>query len=368
MKNRCLVMIVSILLTGSVITGDGDDIKTKMFIGKSIETLGGRKIFNEIKNITFKTVSRDYRTIERTYFADHHMNFKKITGFGPYVERVTLIKNGAIYDNNFLGNTDLPDYDKAELTCFAKLISGMFTLIRFQDELSFEGYKKYGFKKFQIFKMRLYNHDVYFLLESTSMLLGRMIIEGTDQKGVLYKSMFDFRTPIRVAGFTIPGVWVNTNLAFFREAEDTETKINDFKSNIDIENDFWNKNDLNFGSAGYDGGVVYGNVIEPYVHHRLKIMMMLTNIRLSDMEKLGLNQHDDIIVAVDNVDYNGVYFPNKSINPPRHKYRPMVIFAGDFDAQYVGLFMWDKRFREKFENKTPPLLSVKIRKKPPQGE
>lgn len=190
-----------------------------------------------------------------------------------------------------------------------------------------------------------------------------MVIAGTDREGILYRSMFDFKEPIQAHGITIPGVWVNSTLAFREEGDESENIIKNFEINVKMNKAFWKNVQLNFGSVQFKNGVISGNVIEPWVHHRLKIMMMSTNIRWADMDKLNLKQHEDILVNIDGVDYPGVYFPDRTINPPRSKYRAGVIFVGDIAGPYIGFFMWDKKFREKYENKTPPLLPVKIRKK-----
>lgn len=140
--------------------------KANEIISHSVNKLVGKDQFNRIGNLTFKTSSRDYRTVEKVYFADDQQNFKMTVGYGPYIERVTVFRSGKINDKNFLSEQELTNYEKTELTCFAKLISGIFTLVKFKNELDFTGKKKYGFKEYYIFKSRLYNHEVSFYLES----------------------------------------------------------------------------------------------------------------------------------------------------------------------------------------------------------
>ncbi len=337
--------------------------KANEIIDQSITKLGGWENFDKINNLSFKTSSKDYRTVEKTYFADNKMNFKMTAGYGPYIERVTIYRNGKISDNNFLRDEPLSKYDEAELTCFAKLVSGVFTLLRFKGDLTYTGKKKYGFKEYFILETTLCDHDVSFYLESDTFLLGRMIISGSDEAGVLYQSMFDFKEPIKREGITMPGDWAHNILGSKEKPKELGNKIETFDTNQKTGENFWEDSNLNFGSVKFENGGITGNVIESWVHHRLQIMMMATNIRWKDMEKLNLKQHDDLIVSIEGVEYSGLYFPDRTINPPRHKYGPAVIFAGDIVAPYIGFFMWDNMFREKYENKTLHLSEVKIQKK-----
>lgn len=188
-----------------------------------------------------------------------------------------------------------------------------------------------------------------------------MVIQGEKRDGINYESMYDFKDPVEIAGIKIPSLWMH-NLLRMDGVEEGENKIENFRINVELEDNFWQANDLNFGTVNFRDSVLTGNVIETFVHPRLKIMMMVTNIRLDDMKKLNIEQHDDLSVSIGDSVSPGLYFPDKSINPPRNKFKSGMIFVGDIDAPYVGFFMWDKKYREKYENKTPALQSVKITK------
>ena len=91
-------------------------------------------------------------------------------------------------------------------------------------------------------------------------------------------------------------------------------------------------------------------------------MILVTNIRWQDMEILSLDEHDDLTVMLEGIEYPAIYFPNKSNNPAREKRIPPIIFAGDVDSPYIGLFLWGDIFREKYEENVEPLLRVSVRK------
>lgn len=361
MKKRIGVLFMAVVMAQVLPAQDGKVDRANRLIDQSVERLGGWDRFTKIKNVRFKTNYFDYRSVVTTYLADDRANFKMTVGVGPYTERVLIIKDGEIKDHNFLTDDPLSHYEKVKLTCFAKLISGAFTLIRFKDELSFAGTEKYGLKTYHILETSMYDHQIFLYLESDTFLLGRMVLTGRTASDVLYDSMYDFTDPVEVEGVSMPGYWMHS----FLGAEGTEegrNRIEGLQFNTEIEDDFWDDASLHFGSVEVKDGVITGNVVESYLHSRLQWMIMPTNIRWEDMARLDLEQHDDLIVTVEGTDYAGIYFPNKSINPARERRRPGVILAGDISAPYIGLFMLGDVFREKYEDGIEPLMEVRIRK------
>lgn len=362
MRTLTAVLVALSSLVCASPTQDRSTAKANEIIEQSVTLLGGRHSFNSVNNLVFSTNSKDYRTIEKTYFADDSGNFKMTIGFGPYLERAVTYFDGEITDNNHLAEGALSEYEKAELTCFAKLISGVFSLQRFRDDLSYVATRKYGFKEYHLLRTSMFEHEVTFSVETDTGLLGRMVIAGQDEAGDSYESMFDFKDPINGSGITLPGTWVHNFLGGSREAEEVENRIEGFKTNERLDTDFWTDTALNFGSVIADEDSVAGNVIETWVHHRLGILMMSTNIRWKDIDKLDLEQHEDLVVSIERSEYPGLYFPDRTINPPREKYAAGKIFVGDIAGPYVGFFMWGDEFKDTYENKTPPLAKVVIRR------
>ena len=335
--------------------------KANLIIDQSTTALVGGESFKKIKNLSFRTFYKDYQTVETSYFADNQANFKMTKGVGPYVDRITSIKDGIISDNNFLSDAPLSDYYKAKYSCFARLISGAFTLIRFKDSLLYKGDKKYGFKTYHILETSMFDHLISFYLEKDTFLLGRMIISGKTDMGVSYLSMYDYGEPVTFDGLRMPGSWMHNFLGAGGIEEGLNT-IEEFKVNIDLENNFREDTKLNFGSVEIENGTISGNVMESFLHERLQIMILVTNIRWQDMEILSLDEHDDLTVMLEGIEYPAIYFPNKSNNPAREKRIPPIIFAGDVDSPYIGLFLWGDIFREKYEENVEPLLRVSVRK------
>lgn len=335
--------------------------KANLIIDQSTLALVGGEGFKKIKNLTFSTFYKDYQTVETSYFADNQTNFKMTRGLGSYVDRITSIKDGIIIENNFLTDELLSDYYKAKYTCFAKLISGAFTLIRFEDSLLYKGQKKYGFKTYHILETSMFDHLISFYLEKDTFLLGRMIISGKTDTGVSYLSMYDYGEPVTFEGLRMPGSWMHNFLGAGRIDEGLNT-IEEFKTNINIDCDFWEDTRLNYGSVEIKNSTISGNVMESFLHERLQIMILVTNIRWKDMEILNLQEHDDLVVILEDKEYPAIYFPNKSNNPARERRILPIVFAGDVDSPYIGLFLWGHIFREKYEDDIEPLLRVSIRK------
>lgn len=219
MKNMKHGMAVITLLTLCLLVqtrnlpcGDRGREKANVIIDRSVSALIGGEAFDKIKNLSFKTFYKDYQTVETSYFADSQANFKMTKGVGPYVDRITSIKDGIIKDNNFLTDGPLSDYHKAKFTCFANLISGAFTLIRFKDSLHYKGEKKYGLKTYHILETSLFDHNISFYLDKETYLLGRMIISGKTDTGVSYQSLYDYGEPVIYEGLRMPGSWMHNFL------------------------------------------------------------------------------------------------------------------------------------------------------------
>ncbi len=356
-----LLTLCLLIQTRNLPCGGQGREKANGIIDRSVSALAGGEAFDKIKNLSFKTFYKDYQTVETSYFADSQANFKMTKGAGPYVDRVTSIKDGTIKDNNFLTDGPLSDYYKVKFTCFAKLVSGAFTLIRFKDSLDYKGEKKYGLRTYHILETSLFDHQVSFYLEKETYLLGRMIISGKTDAGVAYLSLYDYGEPVTYEGLRMPGSWMHNYLG----GGGTEEGLNileEFQTNRDIKREFWDETQLNFGSVAIKNGIITGNVMESFLHERLQIMILITNIRWKDMEILNCEEHDELIVTLDGVEYPALYFPDKSNNPARERWVFPIIFAGDVDSPYIGLFLWGGTFREKYEKNIEPLLSVSIRK------
>ena len=365
MKRNTIILILPILFflvqTRILPFEEAEREKANLIIDRSTSALVGGESFKKIKNLSFETYYKDYQTVETSYFADNQANFKMTKGVGSYVDRITSIKDGIITDNNFLTDEPLSDYYKTKYTCFAKLISGAFTLIRFEDSLLYKGQKKYGLKTYHILETSMFDHLISFYLEKDTLLLGRMIISGKTDTGVSYLSMYDFGEPVTFEGLRMPGSWMHNFLRTERIEEGLNT-IQEFKTNINLDSDFWEDTRLNYGSVEIKNGTISGNVIDSFLHERLQIMILVTNIRWKDMDILSLEEHDDLAVILEDIEYPAIYFPNKSNNPARERRIPPIIFAGDVDSPYIGLFLWGDIFREKYEKYIEPLLRVSIRK------
>ena len=272
-----------------------------------------------------------------------------------------MVNHHTIQEKNFLADGTLTPLEKVSNHCLASLLSGVFSLKNFKGRLEYQGIQSYGPIRYDVLTMREDGHDIRFYLDCSNHHIKRLVISGQDSLTRKYQSIYDYGDHKTIQGLTIPTMWYHSFLGPGGASEGSN-KIENVQINRKLRNDFFSQGHLNFGSVTLRKHTIYGNAVGAFFRANTGLVVMATNIGRKDVKPLGLIHADELLVTIGNESYTGYFFPDKSINVPRHLFKPGVILFGDISAPYLGFFMIGNDFM-KYDKELPRLLEVSVRKK-----
>ena len=272
--------ILSLLILASAAWAQAD-LTLKDLMEKNIQAVGGREKLSLIRNISFKTGGTRYTAAPTG-------ELKMTTGKEPVITEATLVQGDSVRRNSFQAVSELSGIPKAVNLVLAKLYAGVFTLKKFEKELTFHGLKSYGPEKFYLLTAKSDPLSVDFFLRADDFCLKRLVFRGATPEGDKYEVNYDFGPFEDAEGLKIPLTWFSSQVG----TRGTLAEVSEVKINQLLDPDFFAKLEVNIGTAEAGPGRLKGNVLD--FGGSPAGFSITTNWTRSDVEKAAFRSGDKL--------------------------------------------------------------------------
>jgi len=342
---------VLIFLGFSGLASGGQDLPLKDIIQRNLEASGGREKLGQVQNLSFKTGNT--RFVGAT-----GGELKLSTGKDPVVTEVILVKDGRVQRNSYRTITEVSDPEKTVYLTLARLYAGLFSLIKFEGDLTFEGLKSFGPEK--LYHLTLAKPgavEVGFFLRPDDFRLKRLVFRGKNSAGDVYEVNTDFGIFEPVEGFSLPVSWFSSQVG----TRGTLSEVTEVKLNQPLPEDLFSRLEVKIGSVEAGPGQLKGNVLS-FDSNRYGLSVE-TNWRKSDVEKAGLRTGDKLFLLVEGLESELVFYATQAEvpNPNELTQGARVMTAPWFGETYVLQFIAVDT--APITSKLKPLTAIEIRKK-----
>ena len=291
------------------------NLSLKDVLEKNILAAGGREKLGQIQNFTFKSGGA-------RYFVASSGEFKIVTGKDPVVTEVILVKGDKVQRNSFNETSELTGNRKTVNQTLAKLYTGLFSLLKFEDQLEFQGLKTYGAEKLYVMAAKADSLNIEFFLSSNDYFLRHLVFKGQTPEGDKYEVNYDFGPFEETEGVKIPLSWFSSQVG----TRGNLTEISEVKTNQTLEKDFFTKLEVNVGTTEAAPGKLKGNVLDsnstPYS------FLITTNWMRKDIEKADLKTNDRLACIIEGVEFEAVFYAAANEMPPQNELaKGMLILA-----------------------------------------
>ncbi len=276
----------------------------KDILEKNIQTSGGKEKLTQIRNFSFKSGST-------RYYASAAGDMKLITGKEPVVTEAVLVQGGKVRRNYFNETTELTGIRKATNEVMAKLYGGLFSLIRFQGQLNYQGLKAYGPEKLHHLSTKADSLQVDFFLRQDDFRLKRLVFHGQTPEGDKYEVNYDFAPFEDVEGVIVPLSWFSSQVG----TRGTLVEISEVKVNQILDKDFFSKLEVNVGTTEAKPGRLKGNVLGADASPNG--FTAATNWMKKDIDKAGLKTGDKLSFIVEDTEIELVFYAAANELPPQ---------------------------------------------------
>jgi len=303
LPNRPLGAILLFLGLASALTAQAN-LTLNDVLEKNILAAGGREKLSAVKNLSFKTGTM-------RCFAASTGELKMMTGKEPVVTEVILVGNDGARRNSFNVVSDLTGIRKAANQVLAKLYAGVFTLQKFEKELSFQGLKAYGPEKFFLLTAKSDPLEVEFFVRADDFCLKRLVFSGLTPEREKYEVNYDFGPFEDADGLKIPLSWFSSQVG----TRGTLIEISDFKINQPLEAGFFTNLDINIGRAEAGPGSLKGNILDfgggPMGYS------ITTNWTKTDIDKAGFKSGDRLALSGEGFSEEITFYASAQELPPQ---------------------------------------------------
>ena len=303
LPGRPMAAILTLLILSST-AGAQSDLTLKDVIERNIQAAGGREKLSLIRNISFKIGGMRYIALSTG-------EIKMTTGKEPVITEVTLVKGDSVRRNSFYAVSELSGIPKTVNLVLAKLYSGVFTLMKFEKELTFQGLKSYGPEKFYLLTAKSEPLNVDFFLRADNFCLKRLVFRGATPEGDKYEVNYDFGPFEDAEGLKIPLAWFNSQVG----TRGTLAEVSEFKINQPLDKDFFVKLEVNLGTTEAGPGRLKGNVLD--FGGSPAGLSITTNWTRSDVEKTGFRSGDKLELSGEGFAEELVFYASSNELPPR---------------------------------------------------
>ena len=271
---------------------------------KNIQASGGKEKLAQILNFSFKSGST-------RYYATPSGEMKLTTGKEPVVTETVLVRGGKVLRNYFNETTELTGIRKAMNEVLAKLYGGLFSLIRFQGQLAYQGLNAYGPEKLHHLSTKADPLQVDFFLRPDDFRIKRLVFKGQTPEGDKYEVNYDFAPFEDVEGVTVPLSWFSSQVG----TRGTLVEISEVKINQILDKDFFAKAEVNVGTTEAGPGRLKGNVLD--TNASPNGFTAATNWMKKDIDKAGLKTGDKLSLIVEDTEIELVFYAAGSQLPPQ---------------------------------------------------
>ncbi len=223
-KNRGAAFALAALAGLAAAVSGAQSPSAKELIAKNIEAAGGRAKIEAVRTLSFKAGSSDY-------FVSAKGEMKVISrGRDSAVAEIILVDSaGGVRKKAKDAESEVTGPEAAVSRALAGVLSGVFSLVRFEGKLEFLGLKSSGPEK--LYDLRAKDKDtglaVDFFLRPDDYRLKRLLFQGVTAEGDVFKVNYDFGPFEGAEGLTMPTSWFGSRVgARGNLAEVSEVKVN----------------------------------------------------------------------------------------------------------------------------------------------
>jgi hypothetical protein len=342
---------VLIFVGFSGIASGGEALSLKDIIQKNLEASGGREKLGQFKNLSFKTGN------SRIVVAANG-DLKLMTGKEPVITEAILVKAGRVQRNSYGVVSDIGEPEKTVHLMLAKVYAGLFSLLKFDGELKFEGLAAFGPEK--LYHLSLAKPGAVkagFFLGPEDFHLKRILFRGKTAEGDIYEVNTDFGPFEPVEGFDIPLTWFSSQVG----TRGTLAELTEVKLNQSLPDYFFSEIKVNVGTIEAGPGQLKGNVLD-FNSNRFGLSVN-TNWRKSDVEEAGFRTGDKLTLLVEGVESELVFYATSAEVPNQNELAQgaRVMTFPWFGETYVLQFIAVDT--APVEAKLKPLAALEITKK-----
>ncbi len=291
------------------------NLNLEEILNKNIQACGEKKL---IKIKTFSFEAGPYGPY--AYYLTSDGKMKVVFGKQPIIREVTIVSQEGIKRNCFNEITNITGVEKAQLQCLAKLYSGIFTLIKFKDQLVFEGLKSFGPEKLYLLTTQIDDLKVNFYLDSQKFTITRISFEGYDEEQGKHEVNYDFGPFQEINGIKIPSSWFVSQVG----TRGILYEISNVKLNPSFPKDFFTNLEVSVGNVKASPGFLEGNVIDFRAWGNN--IVISTNWTEKSIEKAGFKTNEHLILLLDEIKLEIVFYKYVSEAVDANAYAPGAKF------------------------------------------
>ncbi|MGB8953614.1 MAG: hypothetical protein WCC06_13240 [Candidatus Aminicenantales bacterium] len=275
-------------------------LSLKELIEKNIQFSGGREKIAQIQNFSFRTGPAAYTCTPRG-------QLKIVIGREPVITEVILVNPDQVQRNYFHETSEILGLQGAILQAQARLYSGLFTLLQFENDLQYSGLKTFGPEKFHHLETKIGELNIGFYLLPDNFALKRAVFQSVSSEGNKLEINCDFGPFEEIEGFKMPLSWFSSQVG----TRGILYEVTGLKFNQPLEEDFFTKLEVQVGEVETGPGLLKGNVLA--FNTQRNILSISTNWRKSDAERAGLKTHDALVLSIEGTETELVFYasPNE---------------------------------------------------------
>jgi hypothetical protein len=319
----------------------------KELLEKNTQAAGGKEKLSQVENYSFQ-----YGTTSCYMSAEGLM--KIIEGQEPIITEVIIVDQNKVRRNCFNQITEMAGLQKSTYQCLAQLRCGLFTLIKFKDQLDFKGMKRFGPKKYYLLTTNIDDLKIEYYLDEEEFTLKRIVFLGFNQAKGKYEVNHDLGPYQEINGIKIPSSWFSSRVG----TRGRTYEIAEVKMNQALEKDFFSNLEVKAGKIKIEKGSLHGNVVE--FMFRRDILMIATNWTKDCFRRAGFKGGDKLILQVSDKEIEIDYYESM---PPRDTLTPGKEFMiPNQRSENYQVYLWSAG-NKALEEKLEPLLPIRVKRK-----
>lgn len=264
-------------------------LNLKDILEKNVQAAGGKDKIGLVKTYSFKTGTT-------AYCVSSEGRTKITSGKEPVITEIFLISPERVQRNYYDTVEEITGPDKSVYQCLAKLFGGFFSLIKFADQLKFQGLQSYGPEKLFLLTADRGDLKISFYIRPDEYTLKRMVLEGFWGPGMKNVINYDFGPYQEVEGLRLPSSWFRSYVGL----RGTISEVSEIRLNPSLEPGFFTGLDVNIGQVQTQPDFLRGNVVD--FASGPDNLVITTNWTKKAIDNSGLKANDSLIFSVGEID------------------------------------------------------------------
>jgi|Deesub1362A_J573_1020465.scaffolds.fasta_scaffold00607_16 hypothetical protein len=310
-KSRATLILFAFILLVNSSSLPAQTISLKEIITRNIQAAGSQTQLARIKNYAF--TARNQR-----FYLSAEGKMKITVGQNPAISEIILVNGEKVVRNCYNNISQYSELLKASYQVMARLRSGFFTLKNFQDDLQYEGLKKFGLKQHHVLSNHLGSLEIRFYLDPQTFRLKRLVLRGFDAEKGHFEVNHDFGEYQQFDSLYLPASWfvsqVGTRGQLF--------EISDVKFNLKLPANFFDSLELNIGQVEVKPGLIKGNIVNFNIARNNRLTLD-TNITLNYLNQANIQPGSQVTLKIGDTQLAVKFY---SARPPREELGPGAIF------------------------------------------